>query len=900
MIKKIIGVCLIIIVLAGNGSFLFALENNERNNDLRRNDGLNNIYEIMDNFYNLLQNGVDAIENTGEKIYGVMIGTTIIVGIGEKYTNLKDAVNNSKSGDTLLLKTGNYTGLENTNITIDHNLTIKSQDPFKSWVTYNNTNYSHEEFNKLMDTNNLAVYNDMINNSVEHQENATIINGNGSARMFNILANANLELSGLFLVNGSSSLQGGAINNKGNLKIDDSYFMDNEVFDNNPRSHAERYGGGAIYNEGRLELSLTNFMGNRAHDYSRGGAIYNTGMIKSFNNCSFTSNYAANGGGAIYNNKKIDSINKNLFYGNVADSATSHCGGAILDEGNDIMNLKRAVFYSNLAKTGGGGAVDSYSSSEIKSENSTFIFNHAETYGGAIRLLNGKTLTLDNTSFNYNTAEHQGGSIYYTGENLNSFNCDYTGNVAENDGGGLYLGSCTNLSFFNNDFTMNVAGNGGAIYQNGGFLNLNNNTLIFNNANRTTNMGGAIYTENAEFNINNDIFDRNYALGSGGAIFNQNSKGLINCTIFYENFCSNNGGALYNNQYNVTINNCSVYDNSAGCNGGSIYNDKEGTNFLVNQTLLANNTAVKNGGSIYNIADSTFIYFSGFGSNIAVEGSGGALYNDGNNIIIELNNFQYNLAEDSGGAIFNNGKHIKTTNVNMTNNEAHKYGGGYYDESNDLNAEFMNFNDNHAGINGDDYYTKADKDAKVIGCMIGLAVAMIVITIISVFVPSATGLYAAVGAAAVASGFSTGAASLLVFLAQAGVAVLAGLIFMGIEEAVSAACPEFEEWNSKYWYISLIVFVLCAATTAIITIGVVNAAFQASSKLLGIIGEYEIYQMTADFAAEIYGALGALGNNIGTRIAGWIARILAFSFSIAHLDDWLINGITIGAGNRPE
>jgi predicted outer membrane repeat protein len=907
MIKKLIGICVIIIIFAGNGSFLYALENNNINQNNSSKTFTDDVKQSINNLQTHAMSTGENIREGFELAYGLVEGTTIIVGPSEEYKNLKDAVEHSKSGDTLLIVQGNYTGENNTNINIDHNLTIKPIVPFKSWITYNNTNYSYEEFYKLLDTDNMDDIdnltdktdidnlNDMLNNSIDHQENATILNGNDSAQIFNVSSNVNLELSGLFLVNGNSSLCGGAIYNKGNLKIDDSYFIGNEVFDNNILGHTERYGGGAIYNEGTLDLSLTNFFSNKAQDYSLGGAIYNAGKIGYINNCSFNGNYADNGGGAIYNNKTLDSLNKNLFNGNIADSETSHCGGAILDEGNNnTLNLKKVVFYSNLAKSGGGGAVDSYSSSGIKNNNSTFIFNHAETDGGAIRSLNAKILNLDNASFNYNTAEHQGGSIYYNGDSFKSFNSEYTGNVAENDGGGLYLGSCEDSSFLNNDFTMNVADNGGAIYHNGGFLNLNNNTLIFNNANQTTNMGGAIYTKNGEFNITNDTFERNYALGNGGAIYNQNSKGLINYTVFHENMCSNDGGILYNNHYNVSINNCSVYDNAAGGNGGAIYNNKEGTNFLVNQTIFANNTAVKNGGSFYNTADSTFIYFSGFGSNIAREGSGGALYNNGNNMGIELNDFQYNFAQDSGGAIFNNGKYIQFSSLNITNNAAHKYGGGYFDESNNLEAKSTIFKDNSAGDSGDDYYTQGDKDAKVIGCLVGLAVAMIVITVISVVVPAATGLYGAIGAAAAAAGWSVGGSQLAIFGAQAIVAVAAGLIFMGIEEAVNAACPEFEDWNSKYWYVALIIFVVCAASSAIITNAITNSVFQASSRILGYMsgtaGTYQIFQMTSDFAATIYGALGTAGG-FGTKILAGIAIVLSFSFAIFHLDDWLINGI---------
>jgi len=613
------------------------------------------------------------------------------------------------------------------------------------------TDYSHEDFNNFVNNNN-GNSDYIYNNSVEHRENATVLNGGGQ-QIFNVENGVNLELDGLFLVNGSS-LKGGAIHNNGNLTINDSYFNGNEVLDNNVRDQ-EKGGGGAIYNEGNLNLSSTNFLRNIANDYSPGGAIYNTGNISQLEKCMFSYNSADNGGGAIYNKGKITQLIKDMFMANTANSTTGRCGGAILDEGENSLSFKDIVFSFNSALAGGGGAVDSYSAN-LSFENSTLTFNTAKTYGGSIRLLNGGSLDLNNLTFNYNVADHQGGSVYYTGESFKSFDCDFTGNVAKNDGGGLYLASCENSQLQSNNFTLNIGDNGGAIYQDGGSLKLEDNTLMFNSANQTTSNGGAVYTKNGMFNLNNNTFDRNYAIGSGGAIYNQNSKGLINYTTLHENLAGDNGGALYNNHFNVSINKCSVYSNYAIGSGGSIYNDKSGTNFLVNQTLFGNNTANKDGGSICNLADSFFTYFSGFGSSKTVEGSGGALYNKGNNIIIELSDFQYNFAEEDGGGIYNNGDAIRTTNVNMTGNMAHGYGGGYYDESNHLQAELTNFKDNAAGKRGNDYYTEADKQAVIIGTMIGLAVIMIVITAVSVIVPPAAGLYGAVGASMVAAGFSAG------------------------------------------------------------------------------------------------------------------------------------------------
>lgn len=446
MIKKLVGFCLIFTLFAGNAQFVYSFENNSLNSE-RGNDF---VHEITKSFNDLCDNTREIGVNicNGLKMgCDLATGRVSVVdpnGTGQ-YRNLKEAITNSKNGDTILIVPGNYTGDDNLNLTVDHDLTIKSSAPLKQWISYNNTNYTYREFYERFNTSD----EDVLNNSFYHQENAVEINGGGKSQIFNVLSNSSLELEGLFLVNGSD-LKGGAIYNKGKLKINDSYFNGNEVVDYNVRDH-EKGGGGAIYNEGELKLSLTDFMINRAEDYQKGGSIYNIGTITQINNCSFKSNYADNGGGAIYNNGKINPIKNSLFTGNIANSTTSHCGGAILDEGNDVIDFNRSTFTFNLANSGGGGAVDSYSSGIIFHD-SNFIFNSAQTYGGALRSLNAQTLTLINSSFNYNTAGNQGGSVYYNGEDFSSHYSNFTGNVAEHDGGGLYLGSCRNSNFCNNNY----------------------------------------------------------------------------------------------------------------------------------------------------------------------------------------------------------------------------------------------------------------------------------------------------------------------------------------------------------------------------------------------------------------------------------------------------------------
>ena len=96
----------------------------------------------------------------------------------------------------------------------------------------------------------------------ENQQN-TIINGNNSGSIFITGSDINVTIINLTLTNANNSY--GAINNEGNLTVDNSTFVNNTATDY----------GGAIYNDeyGTLAVDNSTFNGNNATD-DEGGAIY--------------------------------------------------------------------------------------------------------------------------------------------------------------------------------------------------------------------------------------------------------------------------------------------------------------------------------------------------------------------------------------------------------------------------------------------------------------------------------------------------------------------------------------------------------------------------------------------------------------------------------------------------
>ena len=111
--------------------------------------------------------------------------------------------------------------------------------------------------------------------------------GTGSNRLFNVLSNATVSVSGLTFANGSSP-SGGAISNAATLTLTDCVLSNNA---------ATSGAGGALYNSGSLTLERCAVVGNRAT--LNGGGMMNEGTMR-VNNSTLMGNTSSDKGGAIY------------------------------------------------------------------------------------------------------------------------------------------------------------------------------------------------------------------------------------------------------------------------------------------------------------------------------------------------------------------------------------------------------------------------------------------------------------------------------------------------------------------------------------------------------------------------------------------------------------------------
>ena len=396
-----------------------------------------------------------------------------------------------------------------------------------------------------------------------------------------------------------------------------------------------------------------------------------------------------NGGGNT-NNDAILAVNNVKFRNNTASSSEFSnsdptmyiaSGGVINNFSVETANITNNQFLSNYVMSGGaakGGAIYNGTASNqtgavrqgiMNIENNLFQGNYAGN------ITSDSKLAAD--VGNVVAQETSGGAIYNTGV-LNSKNDIFKNNFSigiKSYGGAIYNGSPTNntggefvlenttgeINFVGNYVKSDSAGGsayGGAIYNTtnaetpdakGNIELKSSNILVGNVAGNTTNAGhgGAIYNE-GKFTLSDSTFLENYSDApdaSGGAIYNTGNF-ISENNVFQKNY-ANNGGALHNTGIYTSTN--EKYDRNyvVEGSGGAIYNEgaitfNNITEFLDN--YITENGTGGNGGAIYNSNTLTFNDTVLFSANY-IEGNigqGGSIYNSGTlNINGEIINDNY-------------------------------------------------------------------------------------------------------------------------------------------------------------------------------------------------------------------------------------------------------------------
>ena len=221
------------------------------------------------------------------------------------------------------------------------------------------------------------------------------ISGNYQYQIFSVTSGISLSLTNLNLTGGSTTNNGGAIDNKsgGTVTISNSTLSGNSA----------TYYGAAIYNNngGTVTISNSTLSGNSA---AVGGAILSFGGTVTISNSTLSGNSAISSGGAIFNQGKSSTlmISNSTLSGNSANT-----GGAIYNFGGGTVTISNSTLSGNSANT--GGAIGSTSGTVTISNSS--LYSNSASYGGAIENSVGSTVTITNSTLYSNSATYDGGTI---------------------------------------------------------------------------------------------------------------------------------------------------------------------------------------------------------------------------------------------------------------------------------------------------------------------------------------------------------------------------------------------------------------------------------------------------------------------------------------------------------
>jgi uncharacterized repeat protein (TIGR01451 family) len=409
------------------------------------------------------------------------------------FLTLQKGVDNVDPNGIIHIGNGQYSGLNNTNITISQNMTI-----------------------------------------IGESQSGTIINGTDTNWLFNVTSNVNFHITNLTLTNGKMTngfYGGGAVLNSGNLTAKNCTFTSNTA----PV-------GGAIFNDGRvyddsgsLTCILTDctFTSNRATDLD-GGAIHTFSRVYggsclvnlSITNCTFTNNTAINRGNAlaIEFDIGIDGSTTGIV---ILNSIITGCN---FTNHTDLFG-KGGAIYNDCHVSHGSGTFNSTITESNFTDNAVTYADGGAIYNNCYASDNSAiatfTSTVDNCNFTNNSA---GASYYYGGAIYNE--CGGGGNPSQNSVCSL------DSTITNSNFTGNTAAWGGAIYNkrwtNSGFGSSLSNTITGCNftSNAADTQGGAICNHGSNCEVHfNRIFGNTSPTGT--AIYNANwltATGSMNVT----------------------------------------------------------------------------------------------------------------------------------------------------------------------------------------------------------------------------------------------------------------------------------------------------------------------------------------------------------------------------------
>ncbi|WP_198008272.1 right-handed parallel beta-helix repeat-containing protein [Methanobrevibacter sp. AbM4] len=460
--------------------------------------------------------------------------------VDNPYNNLNLALNSSKSGDTIIINDGIFSGENNTNLVISKSLTIKAA------------------------------------------EGATpTFNGQSKNRIF-VIRSPNVTLDGLTFINGNvpKSYGGALLIQRSNLKIRNCTFRN---------CYANAGGAVFIYPSVSNTVFKDTCIERCQATYGGGVYLYDSSVNNTvFDNTTFRNCYAAVYAAAIYNKGSNTKIINSTF-----NKSRATYGGSIFnDKESSNLLINGSSFNNNVADDQGGAIYAGGSTNPITIVNSNFTNNIAydnSVMGGGALLLNGIGNKIINSTFSNNMAYEKGGAILFTRSNNSVINCTFDNNSAVR-GGAIAYRAYVDEAIENNTII-------GSVFT-------NNGKDVINNTNSSFTKGGAVYAFANNTQIINSSFDNNSAIMGGAVLFSPNSTNnniessnfTNNKAVYY------NGGAVVSGGTNDSISDSKFINNTAQNYGGAISMNNitvvnstfENNNAKIGSTIYSINSTIVN------------------------------------------------------------------------------------------------------------------------------------------------------------------------------------------------------------------------------------------------------------------------------------------------------------------
>ena len=388
--------------------------------------------------------------------------------------------------------------------------------------------------------------------------------------------------------------------------IQNTTFLQNSALSNR--------GGGLACFANNMSITDSKFLSNKAH--SLGGAFFAAFCFSVITEgLTIQDNRCVNDGGGL---GIVEGSGLNIT-NSVTRNNTAKQGGAFFCI-NSTVHATECRIHSNRATNGGGILIKD--DAKLFLENSSVIFNKAQSIGGAIMSFSGSTAQIKTVSFSDNEAEGNGGSVFARESSVFRITDARIVNGRALHGGGIYAESNSAITLDNNI--------------------IRNNTV--------KGEGGGLFLESSEGNVNETIFEGNVA-SVGGSIFLQNSTVQLFSATFKNSRASRDGGSVAAKENSaMTMVHASFLNSTAATAGALWLLDSHLTAYDLRLQMCH---AIGDGGGILANGSSTVLCSDCvFDENVAGMKGGAICFRAGasRSLALQLNNGSFeNNAADLGG-----------------------------------------------------------------------------------------------------------------------------------------------------------------------------------------------------------------------------------------------------------